>query len=100
MTTAVLTSTDRDLRSALHRDADIGAHGIVVRVSDNAVVLTGHVRSWQERESAAIAAMHAPGIVRVDNLIDVVPVPRTNEEESEAPSPLNRHASRTRKALS
>jgi osmotically-inducible protein OsmY len=63
--------------------SDIGTHGIVVRVSDNAVVLTGHVRSWQERESAEIAAKHAPGIVLVDNLIDVVPVPRDSEETIE-----------------
>jgi len=35
------------------------------------VTLKGSVRSWQERESAEVAAMHAPGITHVDNQIIV-----------------------------
>ena len=62
---------------ALHEDADIDARGLNVvslRATDdagNTVTLTGTVRSWHERESAERAAMHAPGITHVENLIAV-----------------------------
>ncbi|HEY9462104.1 MAG TPA: BON domain-containing protein [Vicinamibacterales bacterium] len=56
---------------ALHEDADIDARGLSVVVSGNTVTLTGTVRSWHERESAERAAMHAPGITHVENLIAV-----------------------------
>lgn len=56
---------------ALHRDADVDARGLNVVISDGTVTLTGTVRSWHERESAERAAMHAPGITRVENLIAV-----------------------------
>jgi len=56
---------------ALHEDADIDAHSLSVVVSGNTVTLTGTVRSWHERESAERAAMHAPGITHVENLIAV-----------------------------
>ena len=35
------------------------------------MTLAGTVRSWHERESAERAAMHAPGITHVENLIAV-----------------------------
>jgi len=56
---------------ALHEDADIDARGLSVVVSGNTVTLTGTVHSWHERESAEHAAMHAPGITHVENLIAV-----------------------------
>jgi osmotically-inducible protein OsmY len=56
---------------ALHHDADIDARGLTVVVSGSTVTLTGTVRSWHERDSAERAAMHAPGITHVDNLIAV-----------------------------
>jgi osmotically-inducible protein OsmY len=42
-----------------------------VVVSGSTVTLTGTVRSWHERDSAERAAMHAPGITHVENLIAV-----------------------------
>jgi osmotically-inducible protein OsmY len=57
---------------ALHRETAVDAGGIDVSVSGSTVILTGSVRSWHERESAERAAMHAPGITRVDNRITVV----------------------------
>jgi osmotically-inducible protein OsmY len=70
------TASARDIRPrivrALHQDADVDARGIEVLVSENTVTLTGTVRSWQERQSAESAAMHAPGITHVDNRISVV----------------------------
>jgi osmotically-inducible protein OsmY len=59
------------LVGALHQDADIDARGLNVVVSGSTVTLTGTVRSWHERDSAERAAMHAPGITHVENLIAV-----------------------------
>jgi len=56
---------------ALHQDADVDARGLNVVISGNTVTLTGTVRSWHERDSAERAAMHAPGITHVENLIAV-----------------------------
>ena len=72
--TPPVTSEDVQPRivRALHHDANIDAHGINVLVSGNSVTLTGTVRSWQERDSAERAVMHAPGITQVDNRISVV----------------------------
>ena len=60
-----------DIVQALQRDAHIGAEGLEVTVSENAVTLTGTVRTWYERDSAERAAMHAPGITVVDNRVTV-----------------------------
>jgi osmotically-inducible protein OsmY len=56
---------------ALHHDADVDARGLNVVISGSTVTLTGTVRSWHERESAERAAMHAPGITHVENLLAV-----------------------------
>lgn len=66
---------------ALHQDADVDARGLNVVISGNTVTLTGTVRSWHERESAERAAMHAPGITHVENLIAVE---WSEEEDSRA----------------
>ena len=69
------TASAEDIRPrivrALHQDADLDARGLCVTVSGNTVTLTGTVRSWHERDSAERAAMHAPGITHVENLIAV-----------------------------
>ena len=66
---------------ALRQDADVDARGLNVVISGNTVTLTGTVRSWHERESAERAAMHAPGITHVENLIAVE---SSDEETSRA----------------
>jgi len=63
----------RRIVRALHRNADFDARQIDVTVSDDAVRLTGTVRSWSEREAVERAAGSAPGIRRVDNEIRVDP---------------------------
>lgn len=68
---------------ALRRDADVDASSIDVSVSGSRVTLAGRVRSWHERESAERAAMHAPGITRVDNRIEVVWPEEPQEVEDE-----------------
>ena len=71
-------TTQRDVRrrivQALHRNADLDARRIDVAIGDDdAVVLTGTVKSWSERDAAERAAGSAPGIRRVDNRIIIEP---------------------------
>jgi osmotically-inducible protein OsmY len=69
--TASVTDVRRGIARALHRDATIDSRAIAVTVESTKVTLTGQVRTWQERDSAERAAMHAPGITEVDNRITV-----------------------------
>jgi osmotically-inducible protein OsmY len=71
-------TTQRDVRrrivQALHRNADIDARNIDVAIGDDdAVILTGRVKAWSERDAAERAAGSAPGIRGVDNRIVVEP---------------------------
>jgi osmotically-inducible protein OsmY len=71
-------TTQRDVRrrivQALHRNADLDARHIDVAIGDDdAVILTGTVRSWSQRDAAERAAGSAPGIRRLDNRIIVEP---------------------------
>lgn len=59
------------IESALVRNADIDMNRVVVAVDDSAVILTGTVSSWAEREEVERAAWSAPGITSVDNRISV-----------------------------
>ena len=61
------------IEAALKRSAEVDARRINVVASDGTVVLTGHVRSWAERQDAERAAWAAPGVSRVDDRITVVP---------------------------
>src|SRR5689334_14650109 len=67
----------RDIRKrivqALHRSADVNARQIEVNVDGDVAILRGTVGSWLQREAAERAAGAAPGIVRVDNQITIVP---------------------------
>jgi osmotically-inducible protein OsmY len=73
---AVTEDVKRQIVRALHREADVDAHGIGVHVLGHTATLTGRVRTWHEYDAAEHAAMHAPGISRVDNRI-AVSVPQT-----------------------
>jgi osmotically-inducible protein OsmY len=57
----------------LHRNANIDARHIDVKVSGDKAILTGKVGTWLQRESAEHAAADAPGIAHVDNQIVVQP---------------------------
>ena len=56
----------RDIMTALHRSwFDPG--GVTVLADGGKVTLTGHVKSWSERELAGSTAWAAPGAVDVEN---------------------------------
>lgn len=67
--------TPSDLRhrieAALVRSVQTDAEQIGVEVQGDAVVLTGVVRSWLERQEAERIAWSAPGVAVVDNHITV-----------------------------
>ena len=61
------------IEAALKRSAEVDARRINVGVSDNKVVLSGHVHSWAERSEVRHAAWSAPGVKEVDDQLKVVP---------------------------
>lgn len=65
--------TEAEIRSALVRNAQLDADGIEVTVSGNRVVLTGHVRSWAEKEQADRSAWSSPHVADVDDRLVVRP---------------------------
>lgn len=58
---------------ALRRLADVDARRVHVMADGSRVVLSGFVRSWNEREEAERAAWTAAGVSTVDNRIAVIP---------------------------
>jgi osmotically-inducible protein OsmY len=68
-------STANDVRhrivEALHRNADLDARHIDVAVDGNVATLNGAVSSYAQYEAAVRACAAAPGIVRVDNRLQI-----------------------------
>jgi osmotically-inducible protein OsmY len=58
---------------ALHRHADIDARRIHVVADGPRVVLSGFVRSWNEKDDAERAAWTVPGVSIVEDRIAVIP---------------------------
>jgi osmotically-inducible protein OsmY len=61
------------IEAAFKRSAAIDARRITVAAVDGKVVLSGNVRSWNERTEAARAAWAAPGVHEVVDRMAVVP---------------------------
>jgi len=61
----------KNILSALHRSAQVEGEGVTVSVKGNAVTLSGHVRTWQERGVVERAAWSAPGVTKVENKLEV-----------------------------
>lgn len=61
------------IERALVRAAEVDADRIRVRTTDGHVTLTGTVRSWPEKQEAALAAWRAKGVSHVTNDIEVRP---------------------------
>lgn len=61
------------IEAALRRSAEVDARRITVEAVGARVILSGHVRSWIERDEAGRAAWAAPGVNVVENRITVTP---------------------------
>lgn len=59
------------VEDALKRDSMLEAAGIKVAAENHTVTLSGHVRSWHEREVAERAAWSAPGVTNVVDRIAI-----------------------------
>lgn len=61
------------IENAFKRSAEIDAQRVAVASEDGRILLTGTVRSLSEHDEAERAAWAAPGVVKVDNRLVVVP---------------------------
>jgi osmotically-inducible protein OsmY len=61
----------RKIEDAFRRNAQIDANHVAVAVSGGRAVLRGAVSSWAEKEAAERAAYAAPGVIGVENDIEV-----------------------------
>lgn len=68
-----VTSSDvkSKILSAFHRNATLDANNITIETIGNRVILRGTVRSFAEKQDAELAACKAPGIINVDNQLEV-----------------------------
>jgi osmotically-inducible protein OsmY len=59
------------IAAAFHRSAALDANAIKLEISGGRVTLTGTVSSWAEKESAEQIAWKSPGVLVVDNRIEI-----------------------------
>ena len=67
------TDVQAKIEAAFKRSAEIDARRVKVTANDGKVVLTGHVRSWAERQEAERAAWAAPGVTQMDDRLTITP---------------------------
>ncbi|SHF40118.1 BON domain-containing protein [Pedobacter caeni] len=63
---------EKKIKAAFQRSASIDAAKVQVEVVDNRVILKGNVRSFAESEDAENAAWAAPGVLSVQNKLDII----------------------------
>jgi osmotically-inducible protein OsmY len=61
------------IQKALHRNADLDASRITVQSDGGKVVLGGKVHAWYQRDIAERAAWSAPGVIEVQDHIQIEP---------------------------
>lgn len=67
------TEIKHKIEEAFKRNANLEAAHITVSATGGAVTLSGHVKTWYEREMAEQAAWSAPGVTTVADHLDVGP---------------------------
>lgn len=65
------SDVQKKITAAFERNALIDANHIDVAAHDNKITLTGTVRSYAEKRDAERAAWNAPGIISVENKLEV-----------------------------
>lgn len=70
-TTLPVKELKQKISAAFHRSATIDADKIQMETTGNKVVLRGHVRSWAEKNDAEKAVWAAPGVSKVENLLEI-----------------------------
>lgn len=63
---------EQKIKAAFQRSASIDAGRIKIEVVGNKVILKGNVRSFAESEDAEDAAWAAPGVLTVENKLDII----------------------------
>jgi osmotically-inducible protein OsmY len=61
----------QSIKRAFERDAKIQASNVEVNTLNGTVRLTGTVNSWSEHDAAVAAAWSAPGVIDVDDRVNV-----------------------------
>jgi osmotically-inducible protein OsmY len=59
------------IRAAYHRSATVDSSSIKIETLGSKVTLHGRVRSWAEKQEAEHIALLAPGVMSVDNRIEI-----------------------------
>ena len=69
-----LRNAEERLRNAMFRDPQINPDHVKVTITGQTAVLTGRVKSLAEKRQAGLAAWISPGVIEVDNRLDVHPL--------------------------
>lgn len=65
------TDAEERIREALVRHAQLDANHISVSVRETKAVLTGHVRSWSEKQLVEAATWSSPHVTSVENQLEI-----------------------------
>ena len=61
----------RQIAAAYHRNASLDSSSINIETTGSKVILRGTVKSWAEKKEAENIAWRSPGVLSVDNKIDI-----------------------------
>jgi osmotically-inducible protein OsmY len=70
-TSLPLKELKQKISSAFHRSATLDSDKIRIETNGSKVTLNGKVRSWAEKNDAENAVWAAPGVTKVENLLEI-----------------------------